>query len=203
MTTALSRLSTYLPSDHHFKLTWLLVYNPCFSSALPYPGSYLSTRCLLTTMVLCTLRFRHCPRVDLSTHRNTLRTSSSTTTQQINSNLNRKRRTTEAWVDNYRLRDMLITVVRGTEVPLELTRQLKGSGLSRGTTYAPLSTASALEVEQQWSNQSYIVCPAGGDLEARFCLNLNRFLLHHRYDIPTTREASEHSTRGKQTIPRS
>lgn len=48
---------------------------------------------------------------------------------------------------------MLVTVAGGTEIPLELTRQLKGCGLSRGTTYAPLSTASALQVKQQWSNQ--------------------------------------------------
>ncbi|KAK3340721.1 hypothetical protein B0H65DRAFT_578572 [Neurospora tetraspora] len=40
---------------------------------------------------------------------------------------------------------MLVTVAGGTEIPLELTRQLKGCGLSRGTTYAPLSTASALQ----------------------------------------------------------
>ncbi|KAK3953601.1 hypothetical protein QBC32DRAFT_369358 [Pseudoneurospora amorphoporcata] len=40
---------------------------------------------------------------------------------------------------------MLVTAAGGTEIPLELTRQLKGCGLSRGTTYPPLSTASALQ----------------------------------------------------------
>lgn len=50
-------------------------------------------------------------------------------------------------MNNYRLQNRLVTVTGGIEVPLELTRKLKGCGLSRGTTYAPLSTSSGLQVE--------------------------------------------------------
>lgn len=75
---------------------------------------------------------------------------------------------------------MLVTVAGGTEIPLELTRQLEGCGLCRGTSYPPLSSILGLCFPGKATvvQSDYIVwiLPAG-TLKRDFASTRYRFLL--------------------------